>query len=218
MRPELTAIPPRMRALPIDARGYPVPYFAAWIDGVPDHRVQDPDKFPAAVRPPYRCWVCGQPRGVYKSFVLGPMCTITRTTTEPALHLDCATWSARNCPFLTRPHMTRREDEFTRDCKANSPGEPIDRNPGVVAVWTTRSYALFRDHRHRPLLEVGDPVHVEWYAAGRVATRAEVEASIDSGFPLLLDACNREDTSALRKQARANLEGYRARASRWLPA
>jgi hypothetical protein len=38
LRPELTELPLRMRGLPLDERGYPVPWFVAWIDGKPEFR------------------------------------------------------------------------------------------------------------------------------------------------------------------------------------
>ena len=57
-----------------------------------------------------RCWVCGDPLGVHLTFPIGPMCALNRTISEPPSHHECASWSARNCPFLSRPHMVRRED------------------------------------------------------------------------------------------------------------
>jgi hypothetical protein len=102
IRPELEALPSRMKTLPVDERGYPVPWFVDWVDGKPEFRAMDGNKWESAVR--YRlCWVCGGTLGVNKSFVAGPMCGINRTSAEPPCHLECATWSARNCPFLKNP-------------------------------------------------------------------------------------------------------------------
>lgn len=44
LRPGLPPQPPKMQHLPVDERGFPAPYFVAWIDGKPDHRVVDPEK------------------------------------------------------------------------------------------------------------------------------------------------------------------------------
>lgn len=203
LRPELSTLPLRMRGLSLH-RGYPVPWFVASIDGVPDFRVMDQAKFTRAIKEK-RCWVCGDALGRYCSFVIGPMCAITRTTSEPPCHQECARWSAVNCPFLTRPSMHRRED-YPAD-SAPAPGIPIDRNPGVACVWTTRDYALFSPNGRGYLLTVGTATEVEWFAEGRYATRAEVAASILAGFPALVETVKAD---APQHQAQA-LEELRRR-------
>src|SRR4029077_13980041 len=132
-----------------------------------------------------RCWVCDGKLGAYVTFVIGPMCAVNRTTAEPPSHRECAIWSARNCPFLARPRMVRREDELTKEGQENVAGCPILRNPGVACVWTTRSYETWEADNRGVLLEIGDPLEVEWFAEGRKATRAEVEESMRTGMPLL---------------------------------
>ena len=190
LRPELTPLPELMRHLPVDKRGWVIPYFVAWVNGEPEFRAMDPAKWKRCARERL-CWVCGQKLGSYLAFTLGPMCTITRTTPEPPSHRVCAEWSAINCPFLSRPHMVRREDELvnTESAKNNVAGEMIARNPGAVAVWITRSYKIWHDGRNKPLITVGDPEEVRWYAQGRPATREEVEESIRTGLPLLEATC-----------------------------
>src|SRR6266403_923711 len=102
------AMPARMRALPVDHRGFPVPYFVGWVDGVPDHRTADPKKMKRCVEEG-RCWLCGEPLGKWLACVIGPMCAINRNTSEPASHKDCALYAVKACPFLTRPYARRRE-------------------------------------------------------------------------------------------------------------
>jgi hypothetical protein len=211
-RRELTPMPARIAALPLDRRGYPVPWFVPVLNGEPEFRAMNPAKWARAVRTGC-CWVCGGPTGAYLAFVIGPMCGINRTSAEPPNHRDCARWSAINCPFLARPHMVRREDEPIASARDLSAGIPILRNPGVAGIWITKSFRVISDDRGRPLITMGDPVAVEWYAEGRPATRAEVEASIDSGYPALL---------AVAEQQRAEgavtaLEQYRRRLTPWLP-
>ena len=198
LRADLTPLPTRIARLPVD-RGYPVPWFVEWLDGRPEFRLMDGGKFTRAIRE-RRCWICGAPLGQFLMFVLGPMCTLTRTTAEPPCHAECAEWSARNCPFLTRPQMTRRDDALMQS--AESRGLALDRNPGVVALWTTKSFSLFPDQHRRPLITVGAPLTVRWFAEGRSATRAEVVASIDSGLPALEAAAEQEDTDERRAEAR----------------
>jgi hypothetical protein len=216
MRPELDPLPERMRRLPLDHRGYVVPWFVPWVNGIAEFRAMDPEKFVQAVKQRL-CWVCGEPLGRFKTFTLGPMCTITRTSSEPPSHHECATYSARNCPFLTRPRMVRREDAFTESLKENGAGIMLDRNPGVTALWTTHRYTVFPDPQQRPLIEVGDPTKVEWYVEKRAATRAEVEASIDGGYPVLAQLCDLESTEAQQAEARLLLAQKRGVAERYLP-
>jgi hypothetical protein len=194
IRPELEALPLRMKLLPVDERGYPVPWFVAWVGGKPDHRILDPRKWALAVQTK-RCWTCGAPLGANLSFVLGPMCGITRTTAEPPNHFDCAVYAARNCPFLSRPHAHRRTDDGTVAALDNVAGSMLTRNPGVVGVWTTKRFRVFSDDKGRPLLSIGDPSSVMWFAAGRLATRDEVLLSVRGGFPELEKIAIAQDTA-----------------------
>lgn len=181
LRPELTPPPERIQRLPVH-RGYPVPWFASFMNGEPDFRVADGIKWAIAVKT-FRCWVCGQKLGANLAFVLGPMCGITRSTIEPACHRSCAEWSIINCPFLTRPHMTRRENDLPEG--VDIPGMPIMRNPGVSLLWMTRSFEVFQDHKGHGMISVGDPAEVEFYFEGRRATRAEIDQSVAGGLPNL---------------------------------
>ena len=84
LRRSLDPLPPQMARLPI-ARGYPVPWFVAWVDGRPEFRAVRPGQVEHALK--HRlCWVCGTSLGRFKTFVIGPMCGINRTTAEPPCH------------------------------------------------------------------------------------------------------------------------------------
>lgn len=189
LRPELAPLPPRIQDLSVH-RGYPVPWFVAWVRdeaGVlePEFRAVEAPKRVLAIQRSL-CWVCGQHLGSYLAFVIGPMCGITRVTSEPACHLDCALWSAQNCPFLSRPDMTRRGDIEAEYVDAQQPpGKHLDRNPGVSCVWVTRTYKPFPDGAGSFLIHLGDPESVTFWACGRPATRAEIDHSVETGLPLL---------------------------------
>lgn len=239
LRPELPPLPERMKHLPIDHRGYPVPWFAAWVDdagdecpaghGKPDHRVirgraandnrRDGRGGVQVAVQQQTCWVCGRklplmgsragfvPVGV---FVIGPMCAINRVSAEPPSHAECADWSARACPFLSRPHARRRPTGY--EDLAASPGTMIERNPGVTMVWHARDYRLQAVENGR-LFRIGDPAKIATYCEGRPATHAEVMESIDSGYPKLLEAAEAEGPDAV-----AALGQMRARAIALLDA
>jgi hypothetical protein len=204
-------LPERMTDLPTDDRGYPVPWFVAWHDGRPEFRAMDPAKFRAAIKQKL-CWVCGKRLGVNLCFVAGPMCGINRTSSEPPSHVECARWSARNCPFLSNPRMVRREDEEINNAvlRDNSAGFAITRNPGVAMLWITRQYETFKVDNGW-LIQMGEPESVEWYACGRPATREEVDASIESGLPNL-QAIAKMEPGSLQALSEAT-----ERFVKWLP-
>lgn len=200
VRPELTEMPARIAALPV-YRGYPVPWFVEYVSGEPEFRIADSKKRVRAVREKL-CWVCGERLGSYLCFVIGPMCGINRTTSEPPCHLECARWSAVNCPFLTRPRMDRRLAGLPEE--AESPGGiGIPRNPGVTLLWITKSYTTWQPKEGGWLIEIGEPVAWEWWAEGKAATLAQVEQSVGTGLPLLMDiavAENKRAVAALIRQ------------------
>lgn len=206
LRPELPPLTTRLSKLPVDERGYPVPFFVKYLEGKPEFRFADGAKRQRCVQERL-CWVCGQPLGRFESYVIGPMSAVNRTAAEPACHKDCAEWSVRGCPFLTKPKMERREDELTEQLGSTGPGVMIERNPGVMLIWTTRSHKLFGDGKGGWLIQVGPPESVTWWREGRPATRAEVEESITTGLPLLQAQCDGpDDLAALQELATAAMK------------
>jgi len=206
IRADLPPLPDRMKHLPADARGYPVPWFVAFMDdGKPDFRVIRPGGVTTAIKRNV-CWLCGQTLGVHKVFVIGPMCAINRTTSEPPSHHDCAAFAVKACPFMTRPMAKRSTADLPPDAQAPA-GIHLDRNPGAICMWTTRSFETFRVRNHVPasdglLIQIGEPESVSWWAEGRAATLAEVKASLDSGMPKLRAIAEQEGRGALDQLAR----------------
>lgn len=194
LRPGLPPLPPKMSHLPIDARGFPVPFFVAMVDGKPDHRVADTKKLETCLKRRV-CWICGEPLGQFKAYVIGPMCGITRTVADPPSHLDCATYAATACPFLARPHAKRRTIALPGDI-VFPPGNGIKRNPGVAGVWVSKQFRPFRVDNGF-LFDIGSPTSTTWYCEGRPATRAEVDESITSGLHLLRDEAHKEGPEAV---------------------
>lgn len=192
-------IPSRIKKLQKNEKGYPVPWFVQWIDGKPDFRVMDPDKWVQAIEFNV-CWICGEPLGKFKAFVIGPMCAVNRVSSEPPSHRECAEFSAKACPFLSEPARVRREKNLP---KGKAPaGIALMRNPGVALVWITYSFETF----HVPaetgisegaLIKIGSPVETLWFTEGRASTRAEVMASIESGMPFLQKEADAEGPEAV---------------------
>jgi len=203
------SMPDRIRRLPISPQGFPTPWFVQWFkggkpghdgEGVPDFRVVSPAKIKRAVDH-HLCWICGNTMGVHKCFVIGPMCAVNKINSEPPSHRDCSIFAARACPFLTKPKMVRNMkgmyDDDGNPRFEDAAGVPLDRNPGAVCVWITKTYQPFRPPGGGVLFSLGRPEQVFWFAEGRRATRKEVLASIDGGYPLLEEMARAEGPEAL---------------------
>lgn len=201
--------PARMRSLPIDERGYPVPYFVEWIDGKPDFRVISSLAWQQCVRE-RKCWLCGITLGRHKAFVIGPMCAVNRTTSEPPSHLECALYAVRTCPFMVLPRAKRNDRELPEGYK-DAAGVHLDRNPGVMCVWVTSSYKIFHVEQREGavggvLIEIGESTARSWWREGRRATRAETLASIGSGMPALRKlAVEQSDEAVVELNRRYNV-------------
>jgi hypothetical protein len=191
-------LPGRMRWLPISDKGYPVPWFVEWIDGVPDFRVMDASKFVRAIKNDL-CWLCGQTLGRFKCAVIGPMCAVNLTSAEPPSHKLCAEYAVRACPFLTKPKM-RRNDKDIPGGAIEPGGIMLERNPGVTLLWIMHDYRTFRTPSG-VLLRLGEPVEIIAYAEGRLATREELDASIASGLPALAKLAHDEGNGAVEDLA-----------------
>lgn len=187
-------IPTRMRSLPVDSRGWPVPWFVAWVDGKPDHRIVEPKKFAPAINGKL-CWCCGQPLGKTFAFVIGPMCAVNRVISEPPSHRECAEYSLRACPWLSRPQAHRRVAGMPDDVQEPA-GTGLKRNPGVCLLWITRSYKPFRLPDGGLLFKLGDPLETVWYTEGRPATPEEASAAVYRGLPALIEIAHEESREA----------------------
>ncbi len=175
-------VPPRLVSRPRDRHGRVVPFFVAYVNGEWDFRVVDPNRLHDCLRFKW-CWQCGKPMGGNSVFVVGPMCTVNRVSAEPPSHMDCSLYSVQVCPFLTKPQMRRRDAPEGVPLE-DPPGVFIQQNPGVTALWTSRSWKSFTADGGL-LFDIGEPVDVAWWSQGRLATRAEVFEAFDQGLPRL---------------------------------
>jgi hypothetical protein len=190
-------MPHRIENLPRDPeRGYPIPFFVAYINGKADFRIADDEKRRRCTRERL-CWICGERLGKYLSYVIGPMCAVNRVSAEPAMHRDCAEYSVAVCPFLLNPNQKRNPKKVDAEL-AEVPGVMITRNPGVMLLWVTRDYQLVRDSNGGVLFRLGDPIDLHWYTQGRAASREEVLESMESGMPLLKTIAEADGPEAVK--------------------
>lgn len=206
-------MPKRMQQLPLNAAGFPIPWFVAYVNGEPEFRMADSDKFARSIRE-RRCWLCGNqiPAISVAAFVVGPMCGVNRVSSEPPSHTDCAVYAAKACPFLANPTRARRETDMP-DEYSGPGGTMIERNPGVTLVWVTNQWELFQ--ANGPLFHFGEPSRTMWFRERRPATRSEVLDAIESGLPALEATI---DIEANPDEAAAALASQIANLERFLPA
>ena len=165
-RPGLPTVPPRMRNLPVNGEGYPVPFVCAWIDGEPNFSIADPRKL-AACHDQRWCSLCGELLGQYKAFVLDPVAAVTRISTEPPAHIECARFAAA---ALSRAFVT--------------------------LVWVTRGYSLERIDG-KTVFRIGEPEQTFWYAGGQRAARQEVMGSMQAALPTMYALAHEEGQAAV---------------------
>lgn len=196
LRRGLPPLPRLFEHLPIDERGYPVPWFVCKVDGKWDFRVADAEKRRRAVRDRL-CWLCGVGAGKELAFVIGPMCAVNRNTSEPGCHLACAEFAAQACPFMVRPAAQYRSANMPEEAKAHIGGLPG--NPGAVCIWITRTfhpYYVPGGENDDWLIRLGDPVRVLWYAEGKLATRQQILDSFERRLPALKEIASQQGPDA----------------------
>jgi len=213
LRSRSVPVPVRMSKMPRDRRGFTVPFFVSWLDangnlvdapnGTPDFRVIDTRRFAECVNFA-KCWLCGEKLGRYKAYVVGPMCAVNRTTSEPPCHRECAVYALQVCPFLAQPKMRRNEKNMPDGYIAPA-GEGLKRNPGMGVLWLQDCFAKRYDVEANRLQNINggylfqlqDPVEVQWWKDGRPATREEAEEALKHGAPAIREIAVAEGHGAI---------------------
>ena len=199
MREFPVPLPKRMTHLPLDPRGFPIPAFVEHLpDGSRDFRIISPTHMARCVRQ-HRCWICGELLGGTFAFVLGPMCCVNGVNSEPPSHVDCASFAAVACPFLSQP-LAKRNERGLADLEyehgiVEAPGIMLKHNPTAACVWVTKGYKV-TNVGNGVLFDVGPPERMEFYHRGRPASRSEVDRAIQIGLPKLRAAADKDGPKA----------------------
>lgn len=163
--------------LPKDKRGRTIPWFVTETNekGEPDFVHIHPTR-PTLAWAKDLCWICGG--GLLnskRSFVMGPMSLFSRICTEPPMHLDCARFAVQTCPFMLNPRRKRADTDI------QSPGVPLDRNPGVNLIYRASSFKV-RPEDGGLVYLLGSPHRIEAWKEGRRATFDEFRESVETGI------------------------------------
>jgi hypothetical protein len=179
-RSTIQNVPARIKSLPVSDHGYPIPYFVFFVDGTPDFRVMDPDKFARCVKQNL-CWICGQSLGRHKAFSAGPMIAISKMSVEPPSHRECAVFAAQVCPFMLLPKSKRRDAALPSDTAVMGGGAVVERNPGATVVWVTTGYDAVRNGNDL-FFTPHEPSEILWFAEGVPASRAVAEDALNGSL------------------------------------
>ena len=191
-----TTVPERIKTLPTDERGYPIPWFVYRnSDGKPDFRVAATHKIHEAVSSSL-CWICGGALQTSRAFVVGPLGVVNRVSPEPPSHRSCAVFAATTCPYLTKPNMNRNPRGLPFD-REPPPGHMIlDNKPSAIAVWITRRYPRMMQVDHGVLFMMHEPQEVRWYCNGKPAIRSEVLKAMSKSLAPFIEEARAEGADA----------------------
>lgn len=93
-------IPDFLKHLKVDQRGYPIPFFVAYVNGKPDFRMLDPAKYKYCLEQNL-CSICGKkhvPKNYF--FITGPIGLANGVHSDCPMHRGCAEYSLQICPHL----------------------------------------------------------------------------------------------------------------------
>lgn len=131
-------LPARLAARPFDARRkLPIPYVSEQDDGSVNFSVLNGARVLECAREGL-CSACGQPHEYRIAFVGGPGGFRMRRYTDAPMHIECAQWSLRLCPYLAVERHRRRG--LTETTAAPGFTDMEKSEPVILAV--TRRYRL----------------------------------------------------------------------------
>lgn len=170
-------IPESLARRPRDSRGYPI----TWVtyiapDGTPDFRVIDHARVAESMERKL-CGLCGEPLTYYIAFIGGPMSVEHRLYSDPPMHVECAEYAMKTCPFLAIPNYQYASDESV-DKKHE--GKPVDLivdplmsnvKQKATAIYITRRFRIevvdYKDRlgfrRRNMYARPATPVSITWY-------------------------------------------------------
>lgn len=209
LRKGLPELPARIKVLPLDHRGYPIPWFVEEPrNDHADFRIASSGKRYKATKERL-CWLCGGKLGRNIAFVIGPMCAINRNTSEPGNHRDCALFAVQACPFLILPDAKYRLAHLPKE--GGMLPHLLPGNPGASCIWITDTYQPYAVDGTF-LIRIGEPSEVLWYCEGKQATRMQIQDCLDKRLPLLSDIAKKDGP-----QAEKQLVGYIERFQQFMP-
>lgn len=112
---KLAPIPPRMRHLPRDPRGYPIPVIVMRDDRGRAHFTMNDRLVAETLARTNCCGICGQPLGGSLWFIGGPASAFHPQGGyyDNPVHMQCGRFALQACPYLSRRMLRRIEKGAT---------------------------------------------------------------------------------------------------------
>ena len=147
-------IPPFLRHLKVDERGYVTPFFVPRKDGKNLFQFYDAVKREHALKQNL-CGVCGKKNTRRYAFITGPEGAASRCSSEAPMHLACAEYSLQVCPHLKFEKTQRRELREEEKNTLETPGfiaeKPSELHLIFADKWWTFKYKNFTLIGFRPV-------------------------------------------------------------------
>ena len=176
-------IPKRMRHLPKDRRGFPIPA-GVWRDeqGNPHFTINDEAKRLVMVHEGI-CPICGTKLLPVRWFVGGPGSAFHPNGAyfDPPMHRVCMHYALRVCPYLAAPVYSGRIDAKTvKTPQANTvlfEDRTMDPNrPVVFVAVSTASHTI-----KWPYLKPNKPyINVEYWRSGKMISEKEAKQELET--------------------------------------
>ncbi|MCB2109331.1 MAG: hypothetical protein KDE14_16600 [Rhodobacteraceae bacterium] len=170
--------PDHIMRLPVDGRGYPVPYFASYFDGKPDFRVIDRDKVIATATGKC-CTICGGPLNGEAYFAVGPKALILTCATDGPSHKDCIEYAIRTCPFILNPNARARRSGLPEHPAIRE--QAIPERPPIYGVVSVRGDVKI-DNSHITILCSWDQADYRFSKDGKWIEPAEARPFIETAI------------------------------------
>lgn len=163
---QVVPIPRRLSRRPKDARGYPIGCLVLITpDGKPDFRATDVRQWLAIVRNRC-CALCGEPLESNIAFIGGPRSHESRTFTDPGMHLECAQYAMKVCPYLAMPtaHHSRKITPIAGLALKVTEHVSTEK-PDRFFIGIAMSYHPYRLEDGSLVVRASEWIRTEWFAA-----------------------------------------------------
>lgn len=139
-------IPEFLAHLPVEERGYPVPYFVPWVNGKPFFKAASEEKHLICYKNKL-CGICGKKiKSGEFCFVGGPQALKNKCSSEAHTHFRCAKYALQVCPYLFHQKSDRKWDGDGHDL--NKDVMILDK-PEAMYIMVSNKVEWYNDGKHR---------------------------------------------------------------------